>query len=153
MLSTALTFAQALAGRALPLLMALQDAPHTSGGGGGGGAAGGAAGGGGGGGGPGGALGGLMMPLLMIVMVAFLFMSGRKQRKESETMQKSLQKGDKVVTTSGIVATIAGIDDQYATLEIAEKVRVKFTRDAIARRVDATAGTAGAAAKKSDAKA
>jgi preprotein translocase subunit YajC len=152
MLSTALTFAQALAGRALPLLMALQDAPHPSGGGGGGAAAGGGAAS-GGGGGPGGALGGLMMPLLMIVMVAFLFMSGRKQRKESETMQKSLAKGDKVVTTSGIIATIVGIDDQHATLEIAEKVRVKFTRESIARRIDATASSATATAKKSDAKA
>lgn len=150
MLSTALTYAQALAGRALPLLIALQDAPRPAGGG--AAPAGGGAAGGGGGGGPGGALGGLMLPLLMIVMVAFLFMSGRKQRKDTETMQKSLQKGDKVVTTSGMLGTIVAIDDQFAMLEISEKVRVKFTRESIARRLDAATGTAGATSKSSDVK-
>ncbi len=148
MLSNAFTFVQALAGRALPVLVALQDAPRSAGGGGapaGGGAGGAAAP--ASGGGPGGALSSLMLPLLMVVMVAFLFLSGRKQRKETDTMQKSLQKGDKVITTSGMVATVTGLDDAYVTLEISEKVRVKFTRDSIARRVDAAVGTAGAASK------
>ncbi len=148
MLTTALTIVQAFAGRALPVLIALQDAPHPAGGASSGG---GAAGGGGASAGPGG-LGQMMLPLLMLVMVGFLFLSGRKQRNEAANMQKSLQKGDKVVTTSGMIGTIAGIDEQFATLEIAEKVRVKFTRDAIARKVDAVTGAA-ASANKSDVKA
>ena len=150
MLSTAFTYAQALAGRALPLLIALQDAPRP------GGAApaapGGAAGAATGGAGGAGGLQSLLLPLLMIVMVAFLFLSGRKQRKDTETMQKSLSKGDKVVTTSGMVATVVAIDDQFAMLEISEKVRVKFTRDSIARRLDAATSTASATNKTGDAK-
>lgn len=147
MFSNAISYVQALADRALPVLIALQDVRRSSGGGGGGGAV--PAGGGAApaGGGAGGVLSSLMLPLIMVVMVGFLFLSGRKQKKDTDTMQKSLQKGDKVITTSGMVATVTGLDVDYVTLEISEKVRVKFKRDAVARRLDAAAGTFGALGK------
>jgi preprotein translocase subunit YajC len=144
-----LAFAHGLVGRVAPLLLA-QDAPHATGGG---GAAHPASGGGQAAGGGGGLF---ASPLLMILMFGMLFlfmtMSSRRQKKETETLQKSLQKGDKVITTSQMLGTVVGIDDQFVTLEISEKVRVKFLREAIARKLDAGAVTATTKPATADAK-
>jgi preprotein translocase subunit YajC len=47
-------------------------------------------------------------------------------------MLSNLQKGDVVVTQGGLQGKITGITDTVATLEIAEKVRVKVQRGYIA---------------------
>ena len=127
-----------LIGRALPYLVALQDAPRPLGGGSSAPATHPATGGGATGGGASSGLLNILLPMLLMAFV-FIFMIGpaRKQRKESENLQKSLQKGDKVVTTSSMIGTIVGLDDQFAVVEISEKVRVKFLREAIARKFDA----------------
>jgi preprotein translocase subunit YajC len=137
MSSSLISVAYDLVGRALPHLLALQDAVRTSGGGGGGPAPS------GGGGGPAGAQGpaGMANLLIPVAMIAFLYLfmirPAQKQRKDQETLQKGLLKGDKVVTTSGIVGTVTGTDEQFITLEISEKVRVKFLRDAVTRKLGA----------------
>lgn len=128
-----------LLGKCLPVLLALQPA---AGGGGGGGGGGGARGGGGGGSG---GLFNLLLPVILIAFMYFFIMRPmQKQKKEQESLNRSLQKGDRVVMNSGILGTITGIDERYVTVEIAEKVRVKFLRDAIARKDD-TAATGSAA--------
>jgi preprotein translocase subunit YajC len=128
-----------LVGRAIPYLVALQDAPRLGGGSSGTPAAHPVSGAGGAsGGGAAGALGSFVMPMALMAFV-FIFMvmgPARKQKKETETLQKSLQKGDKVVTTSQMIGTVVGLDDQFATIEISEKVRVKFLREAIARKLE-----------------
>jgi preprotein translocase subunit YajC len=129
MLSTLMSHADGLIGRALPVLMALQDAPHPSGG---------AAPAQGGGGAPaGGQYFSMLFPLLVVAFLYFVMIRpANKQRKEQEALQKGLQKGDKVVTTSGIIGTISGVEDQFITLEISEKVRVKFLREAVTRKFE-----------------
>jgi preprotein translocase subunit YajC len=143
MLTTLTSHALGLLGRAVPVLLALQDAPRPSGGapasGGGGGA----------GGGAGGAFGGGSMNIILLVALPlFMYFAiirpANKQRKEQETLQKGISKGDKVVTTSGILGTVTGLEDQFVTLEISERVRVKFLRDAIARKFDPQAASAAA---------
>jgi preprotein translocase subunit YajC len=139
MFSSLLAHAHALSDRALPLLYALQGeagarqaGPRPTGGGGGGG-----------GGSAAGGLGSLLIPLLMVAFLYFFMIRPMgKQRKEQESLNKSLQKGDKVVTSSGIVGTITGMEDQFITLEISEKVRVKFLREAVTRKLDATVAAA-----------
>lgn len=129
MLSTLIAHAHGLVGRALPIVVAMQDSstrPPSAGRGGGGG------------GGGGGGFGQLLIPLLMIAFLYFFMIRPMsKQRKEQEALNKSLQKGDKVVTSSGIIGTITGIEDQFVTLEISEKVRVKFLREAVTRKLGA----------------
>ncbi|MBW1860441.1 MAG: preprotein translocase subunit YajC [Deltaproteobacteria bacterium] len=47
-------------------------------------------------------------------------------------MLGNLKKGDRVITSGGLHGRITGITDTVATLEIAEKVRVKVARGNIA---------------------
>ena len=81
----------------------------------------------------------MMIPMLMIFVV-FYFMLIRPQQKKQKEVQdwlKSLKKGDEVVTTGGIIGKISGLTDNTVTLEVQEKVRMKFLRSHIAAKAPA----------------
>jgi len=52
----------------------------------------------------------------------------RKRQKEHAAMISALEKGNEVVTSSGILGKITGLDDNYVVLSVAEKVELKFQR-------------------------
>jgi preprotein translocase subunit YajC len=73
--------------------------------------------------------------LLILMFVVFYFLLIRPQQKKQKEHQKMLQnlkKGDDVVTASGIFGKVTGITDNVATIEIADKVRIKILRAQIA---------------------
>lgn len=89
-------------------------------------------------GGGGGAAGlGSFLPLILMFVVFYFLLIWPQQKKSKAHRQvlASLQKGDSVVTGSGIYGTITGITDTVVTLEIAEKVRIKLARNSIAGKV------------------
>ena len=81
--------------------------------------------------------GGLSFPVMMGLMFAILyFMVIRPQNRERKKLQQrveALKKGDKVVTTSGIFATVVSIEDDRAVLRISEETKVEFAKSAIAQ--------------------
>jgi preprotein translocase subunit YajC len=44
----------------------------------------------------------------------------------------NLKKGDRIITSGGIIGTIVNIDDQIVNVEIADKVRIEMGRPYIA---------------------
>ena len=72
-------------------------------------------------------------PLVMIVAIFWFVVIGpeRKNRKRREQMLAALKKGDKVLTNSGLYASVAAIQDQVVTLAVADGVRLRFARSAI----------------------
>ena len=65
----------------------------------------------------------------IIIFVLFYFMLIRpqmKQAKEHRSMLDSLKKGDEVVLSSGIIAKINSLSDQFAIVEIAKAVEIKI---------------------------
>jgi preprotein translocase subunit YajC len=75
----------------------------------------------------------MAMPLVLCAVVFYLLVLGpeRKQRKKRDEMLKNIAKGDKVMTTGGMHATVAGIQDDVITLQIADGVRARFARSAV----------------------
>ncbi len=73
------------------------------------------------------------LPLILIVGVFYMFMirPQMKKQKELKTYREGLKKGDKVVTTGGIYGKVIEINDQFASVEIADKVRIKIDKSAI----------------------
>ncbi|MDQ6990727.1 MAG: preprotein translocase subunit YajC [Mariprofundaceae bacterium] len=72
---------------------------------------------------------------LVVIMVIFYFLLIRPQQKrakEHRNMVESLKKGDKVLTNGGIHGTIMDVKEGFLKVEIAEGVRVKMQRDAVA---------------------
>jgi preprotein translocase subunit YajC len=80
--------------------------------------------------------GSLVSTLIMFgaIFAIFYFMIIRPQQrkaKEREKLLSNLEKGDKVVTSGGVHATIVGLEEKTALIEIAPNVKVKIERSAI----------------------
>ena len=76
----------------------------------------------------------LFLPLILIMIIFYFLMimpAQRRQKKVNE-MLKSLKTGDKVITNSGIYGTVVGLEDDSVQLRIAEQVKIKMARSAIA---------------------
>lgn len=86
-----------------------------------------------------GGLSSYLVPMLLIFVIFWVVMIGpeRKQRKKREEMLGGLKKGDKVMTTSGLFGAVAQVKDEVVTLQVAEGVRMRFTRSAIQSVIDA----------------
>ncbi|MDK3258435.1 preprotein translocase subunit YajC [Blastococcus capsensis] len=75
-------------------------------------------------------------PLIMLAVLAVvLFVLPARQRKKMQqqtaAMQASLTVGTPVMTTSGLHATVAGLDEKTIDLQIAPGVVVTYARQAI----------------------
>ncbi|ONI80926.1 preprotein translocase subunit YajC [Saccharothrix sp. ALI-22-I] len=82
----------------------------------------------------------LMFPLLLVLLAVPLFLSARKQKRavaEQQALLNSLEPGDRVMTTSGLYATVAEVndDDNTIELEIADGVVTTWLRQAIREKV------------------
>lgn len=72
---------------------------------------------------------------LVLIFVIFYFLLLRpqmKRAKEHKKMTEALSKGDEIVTNGGMLGRIAKLDESFITLEIAEGLKVKVQRGAIA---------------------
>lgn len=73
-----------------------------------------------------------VLGLMFVVIWMFLIRPERKRQREAAQMRGALKKGDAVVTAGGMHGKIAAMDEATITLEIGDKVRVKFNRNAVA---------------------
>lgn len=74
------------------------------------------------------------LPMLVVMFGIFYFMLIRpqmKRGKEQKAMITALARGDEVVTTGGLLGRIDEMADQFVTLEIADGVRVKVSKQHI----------------------
>jgi preprotein translocase subunit YajC len=85
--------------------------------------------------GAGGGLGSMLILVLpMIAIMYFLvFLPQSRQRKKMQEMHAALKNGDKVITTAGIYGTISGMDGDTIILKIADNVKIRIARAAIAQ--------------------
>lgn len=75
-----------------------------------------------------------MLPMLAVCYLIFYFMVIRPQErktKQHKALLESMKKGDSVVTSSGMVGRVAGVESDHVLLEIAPSVKVKFLRQHI----------------------
>ncbi len=87
---------------------------------------------------PGGASAILGNPLTMMVIVMGIFyvmliLPQQRQRKKVQAMLQALKNGDKIITSSGIYGTVNGIDGDTVILKIADQVKIRIARSAIAQ--------------------
>jgi preprotein translocase subunit YajC len=88
---------------------------------------------GGGGGGQAGSLYTFAPLILLFAVFYFLLIRPQQKRaKQHKSFMENLKKGDTVITSGGLYGKITGITDEAITMEIAEKVRVKVLKSAVA---------------------
>ncbi|MGY0504052.1 preprotein translocase subunit YajC [Luteimonas sp. e5] len=75
----------------------------------------------------------MLMPLVLIAVMYFLMIRPQMKRaKEHRAMLGALNKGDEVITNGGIAGVVTDIGDNFVGVEIAEGVRVRVQKAAIA---------------------
>lgn len=95
---------------------------------------------------PTGGLMGLLPLILMFVVLWFLMIRPQqKKAKEHKAMVQALRRGDRVVTSGGIVGQVTKVlNDAELQVEIAEGVRVRVVRTAVNEVLSKTAPAAAA---------
>lgn len=86
---------------------------------------------------------GSFVPLILLFVVMWLFFirPKNKEMKKMEEMRKALKKGDKVITTAGIIGTVTSIDETGTTITVrtGSTTLIDFEKAAILRVINAEA--------------
>lgn len=81
----------------------------------------------------------LLMIVVMVVMFYLLLIRPQQRRfKEHRTMLDSLKKGDKVLTSGGLIGTVDSIDSENGevVVDLGHGVKVTALRSTIQTRID-----------------
>ncbi|GAA0381762.1 hypothetical protein Acor_53040 [Acrocarpospora corrugata] len=75
------------------------------------------------------------LPIILLIVVFYflLIRPQRKRQQEQVAMQNSLSVGSRVMTTTGLFATVTGFADDDVLLEIAPGVETRWIKGAIGR--------------------
>jgi preprotein translocase subunit YajC len=84
---------------------------------------------------PGGQLTFLISLVLMVAIFYFLLIRPQQKRvRQQRELVESLGVGDEVVTIGGMFGTIYEMDDESVTLDVGSGTRLRFVKQAIARK-------------------
>jgi len=77
---------------------------------------------------------GLVVPMIAIIGIFYFLMirPAQMRQKKITAMLNNLKNGDKVITNGGIYGTVVGLESDAVQLRIAEQVKIKVSRNAIA---------------------
>jgi len=75
-----------------------------------------------------------MIPMIL-VMWFFMIRPNQKRERERQDMLSKLAKGDRVITSSGIVGSIVGLSEKSVVVRVSDDppVKIEFLRAAITR--------------------
>jgi preprotein translocase subunit YajC len=73
----------------------------------------------------------IMMAVLFAIFYFLIIRPQQKKQKELKEMLAGLTYGDLILTSGGLQGKITGLTDTLVTLEVADKVRVKISRNFI----------------------
>jgi preprotein translocase subunit YajC len=74
-----------------------------------------------------------LMPFALVLAIFYfiILLPMKRRQQKVATFLDGLKEGDKVVTSGGIYGTITKVGDQALQLQIAERVRIDVSRNAI----------------------
>ncbi|WP_085125977.1 preprotein translocase subunit YajC [Tistlia consotensis] len=96
-----------------------------------------------------------ILPLVLIFVVFYflLIRPQQKKMKEHKALVANLKRGDRVVTSGGLIGTVARVLDEEIEVEIAQGVKAKVVRSMVSTVVSKTDVAARKKAEKADDKA
>jgi preprotein translocase subunit YajC len=74
-----------------------------------------------------------LLPMVAIFAIFYflLIRPQQRQRRERDQMLRNLKKGDRIITSGGLIGTVMGLNAETVTLKIADSVRVECLRSAV----------------------
>jgi len=79
-----------------------------------------------------------MLPFIALFAIFYFLIikPQQKQQKEHKNMLDSLTKGDKVVTTGGLIAEVVKPEEDFIKIKLNDDTIVKIVREYISRKLD-----------------
>jgi preprotein translocase subunit YajC len=78
----------------------------------------------------------VILALLAVAFYMFVLRPQRTRMRKTQQQQRELAVGSKVMTASGMYATVAAIEDDAVLLEVAPGVTTRWARGAVGRIVE-----------------
>ena len=73
----------------------------------------------------------IMMAVVFAIFYFLMIRPQQQKQKEIKKMRENIAHGDMVVTVGGIHGKVTAITDTIVTLEVADKVKIKVSRESI----------------------
>lgn len=73
----------------------------------------------------------IFLGLIFFIFWFFIIRPQSKKQKEIERKVTEMRKGDKVVTSGGMIGTLSSIEDDSALLEVDKDVKIRVLKTAI----------------------
>ena len=73
------------------------------------------------------------LPLIVIVLIFYflIYRPQKKRQKAREELVKQVEKGDKVITASGIHGTVAQVEDTTVLLQVSDNTKIRVEKTAL----------------------
>ncbi len=80
-----------------------------------------------------------MLPLIVLFAIFYFLIirPQQKQAKEHKEMLASLKKGDKIVTSGGLMAEVVKAEEDYVKAKINDDTVVKIAKEFVTRKLEA----------------
>ena len=75
-----------------------------------------------------------LLPLVLVLVIFYLLLilPAQRRQKKIASMHRALKTGDKIITNGGLYGVVAGVEDDTIQLRIADQVKVRLARNAVA---------------------
>ena len=68
---------------------------------------------------------------ILLIFYFFIIRPQSQRQKELDKLRENLEKGDKIVTSGGIIAKVTTVDDDTVLAEIDQNVKARFKKSSI----------------------
>lgn len=73
----------------------------------------------------------IFIGLIFAVFYFFIIRPQQQKQKEIEEKVSNIEKGDKIVTSGGIIAKVTSVEEDSVLAEVDTDVKVRFTKNSI----------------------
>jgi preprotein translocase subunit YajC len=73
----------------------------------------------------------VMFGLVILIIYFLMIRPEQKKQKQRQALIANLQKGDKVLTSGGIIGTVGNVKDRAIVLKVGEGTVIEFTKSSI----------------------
>ena len=73
------------------------------------------------------------LPIILIALIFYflIYRPQKKRQKDREALVKQIEKGDKVITASGIHGTVTQVEDSTVLLQVSDNTKIRIEKSAI----------------------
>ncbi|MDL0087948.1 preprotein translocase subunit YajC [Campylobacter gastrosuis] len=80
-----------------------------------------------------------LLPLIVLFAIFYFLVirPQQKQQKQHQAMIQALQKGDKIITSGGLICEVVKPEEDFIKVKLNDDVIVRISREFVAKKIEA----------------